>query len=54
MAGRGNSAALAVKGEPVTEDASRAGAFLARAAIQAAREPDIEPMQGLDVPACTA
>lgn len=32
------------------EDVSRAGAFLARAAIQAIREPDKPPMQGLEVP----
>jgi len=34
----------------VKEDVSRAGEFLARAAIRAAREPDLPPMQGLDVP----
>lgn len=34
----------------VSEDVSRAGEFLARAAIQAAREPELPPMQGLDVP----
>lgn len=32
------------------EDVARAGEFLARAAIRAAREPDLPPMQGLDVP----
>ena len=32
------------------EDVSQAGEFLARAAIQAVREPDLPPMQGLDVP----
>lgn len=32
------------------EDVSQAGEFLARAAIQAIREPDLPPLQGLDVP----
>jgi LacI family transcriptional regulator len=32
------------------EDVSQAGEFLARAAIQAVREPDLPPLQGLDVP----
>jgi LacI family transcriptional regulator len=32
------------------ENVSQAGEFLARAAIQAVREPDLPPMQGLDVP----
>ena len=32
------------------EDVSRAGEFLARAAIQATRDPDLPPLQGLDVP----
>jgi LacI family transcriptional regulator len=32
------------------EDVARAGAFLSQAAIQAVREPDLPPMQGLEVP----
>ena len=38
----------------IPEDVSRAGEFLACAAIRAAREPDLPPMQGLDVPSCDA
>jgi LacI family transcriptional regulator len=34
----------------IHEDVGRAGAFLARAAMEAARNPDAPPMQGLDVP----
>lgn len=34
----------------LTEDISQAGAFLAKAAIQAIREPDLPPMQQLQVP----
>jgi LacI family transcriptional regulator len=34
----------------VQEDVARAGTFLARAAIRAAREPDLPPLQGLDQP----
>jgi LacI family transcriptional regulator len=34
----------------IREDVARAGEFLARAAIRAAREPDLPPLQGLDVP----
>lgn len=34
----------------VEENVRAAGEFLARAAIQAIREPDLPPMQGLDVP----
>ena len=41
--GRGSIMAL-------KEDVSQAGEFLARAAIQAIREPDLPPLQGLDVP----
>ena len=32
------------------EDVSQAGEFLARAAMQAIRDPDLPPLQGLDVP----
>lgn len=35
----------------VSEDVTRAGHFLARAAMQAIRDPDAPPMQGLEVPA---
>ena len=34
----------------LAENVSQAGEFLARAAIQAIREPDLPPLQGLDVP----
>ncbi len=34
----------------LNEDVGQAGAFLAQAAMQAVREPDRPPMQGLDVP----
>ena len=34
----------------VSEDASRAGEFLARAVVQAIDRPDLPPMQGLDFP----
>jgi LacI family transcriptional regulator len=34
----------------VAEDVKAAGEFLARAAIQAIREPDLPPLQGLEVP----
>ncbi len=34
----------------LAEDATRAGAFLARAAVQAIDRPDLPPMQGLDFP----
>lgn len=34
----------------IKEDVKQAGEFLARAAIQAIREPDLPPLQGLDVP----
>jgi LacI family transcriptional regulator len=34
----------------LAEDVKTAGEFLARAAIQAIREPHLPPMQGLDVP----
>ncbi|KAA9006127.1 LacI family transcriptional regulator [Histidinibacterium aquaticum] len=34
----------------VQEDVARAGAFLARAAMQAILEPDAPPLQGLDIP----
>ena len=34
----------------IPEDVKHAGEFLARAAIQAVREPNAPPMQGLEVP----
>lgn len=34
----------------LNEDVRQAGEFLARAAIQAVRQPDLPPLQGLDVP----
>lgn len=34
----------------IREDVGRAGDFLARAAVQAIRSPDLPPMQGLEVP----
>ena len=34
----------------INEDVKEAGEFLARAAIQAIKEPHLPPMQGLDVP----
>ena len=34
----------------LNEDVSQAGEFLARAAMQAIRDPDLPPLQGLDVP----
>jgi len=34
----------------LNEDVGRAGEFLARAAMRAVREPDLPPMQGLEVP----
>jgi LacI family transcriptional regulator len=34
----------------LAEDVKTAGEFLARAAIQAIREPHLPPLQGLDIP----